>query len=34
MDLVPWRALGNLSPFRTEMDRLLNRFIGETSPGG
>ena len=34
MDLVPWRALGDLSPFRTDMDRLWNRFMGETSPGG
>lgn len=34
MELVPWRAYGDLIPFRTEMDKLWNRFIGETSPGG
>jgi HSP20 family protein len=30
MEIVPWRPLGALSPFRKEMDRLLDRFSGET----
>ena len=29
MELVPWRPLGELSSFRREMDRLLNRFFSE-----
>jgi HSP20 family protein len=31
MELAPWRPFGELSPFRKEMDRLWNRFLGETS---
>jgi hypothetical protein len=31
MDLVPWRKFGEISPFREEMDRLMNRFFGERS---
>ena len=31
MELTPWRPFGELSPFRKEMDRLWNRFLGETS---
>lgn len=30
MELTPWRPFGELSPFRKEMDRLWNRFLGET----
>jgi HSP20 family protein len=30
MEIVTWRPLGALSPFRKEMDRLWNRFSGET----
>jgi len=30
MELTPWRPFGELSPFRKEMDRLWNRFSGET----
>ena len=30
MELVPWRPFGELSPFRKEMDRLWDRFSGET----
>ena len=31
MELVPWKSFGGeLSPFRREMDRLWNRFLGET----
>ena len=30
MELAPWRPFGELSPFRKEMDRLWNRFLGET----
>jgi HSP20 family protein len=30
MELSPWRPFGELSPFRKEMDRLWNRFLGET----
>lgn len=31
MELVPWRPFGGeLSSFRTEMDRFWNRFFGET----
>ena len=30
MELVPWRPFGELSSFRKEMDRLWNRFLGET----
>jgi HSP20 family protein len=29
MEIVTWRPLGALSPFRKEMDRLLDRFSGE-----
>ena len=31
MELIPYRLFGELSPFRKEMDRLWNRFLGETS---
>ena len=31
MELAPWRPFGELSPFRKEMDRLWNRFLGEAS---
>jgi HSP20 family protein len=31
MELIPYRLFGELSPFRKEMDRLWNRFSGETS---
>jgi HSP20 family protein len=30
MELIPYRLFGELSPFRKEMDRLWNRFSGET----
>ena len=30
MELVPWRPFGELSSFRKEMDRLWDRFVGET----
>ena len=30
MELMPWRPLGELSSVRREMDRLWNRFLGET----
>ena len=30
MDITPWRPLGELSSVRREMDRLWNRFLGET----
>ena len=30
MDLVPWRPFGELSSFRKEMDRLWDRFGGES----
>jgi len=30
MELVPWRLAGELSSARREMDRLWNRFFGET----
>ena len=30
MELSPWKPFGELSPFRKEMDRLWNRFLGET----
>jgi len=30
MDIAPWRPLGELSSVRREMDRLWNRFLGET----
>ena len=30
MELVPWRPFGEMSPFRREMDRLWDRFLGET----
>jgi HSP20 family protein len=33
MELIPYRLFGELSPFRKEMDRLWNRFLGETSFG-
>ena len=34
MDLVPWRPSGELTSLRREMDKLWNRFLGETSfPG-
>jgi HSP20 family protein len=29
MDLVPWRQLRDISPFRKEMEDLFNRFFGE-----
>ncbi len=30
MELTPWRPFGELRPFRKEMDRLWDRFLGET----
>jgi len=30
MELVPWRPFGGLSSFRNEMDRLWDRFPGES----
>ena len=30
MEITPWRPLGELSSVRREMDRLWNRFLGET----
>ena len=30
MEIVPWRPFGEISSFRKEMDRLWNRFMGET----
>jgi len=30
MEIVTWRPFGGLSSFRNEMDRLWNRFSGET----
>jgi HSP20 family protein len=30
MELVPWRPFGELGSFRREMDRLWNRFFGES----
>ncbi len=30
MELVPWRPFGEVSSVRREMDRLWNRFFGET----
>ncbi len=30
MESVPWRPFGELSSVRREMDRLWNRFLGET----
>ena len=30
MELVPWRPFRELGSFRREMDRLWNRFLGET----
>lgn len=30
MELVPWRPFGEVSSVRREMDRLWNRFLGET----
>jgi HSP20 family protein len=30
MEIVPWRPFGELSSFRREMDRLWNRFLGES----
>ena len=30
MEIVPWRPFGELSSFRKEMDRLWDRFGGET----
>jgi HSP20 family protein len=30
MELVPRRLFGELSPFRKEMDKLWDRFLGET----
>ena len=30
MELIPYRLFGELSPFRKEMDRLWDRFSGET----
>jgi HSP20 family protein len=30
MELSPWRPFGELNPFRKEMERLWNRFLGET----
>ena len=29
MELVPWRPFGELSSFRGEMDKFLNRYFGE-----
>ncbi len=31
MELTPWRPLGELSSVRKEMDRLWDRFLGESS---
>ena len=31
MELTPWRQLGDLSSVRREMDRLWDRFLGESS---
>jgi HSP20 family protein len=31
MEIIPWRPFGELSSFRKEMDRLWDRFGGETS---
>ncbi|MFC1577478.1 Hsp20/alpha crystallin family protein [Thermodesulfobacteriota bacterium] len=33
MELVPWRPFGEISLFRKEMDRLWDRFAGETPFG-
>jgi HSP20 family protein len=33
MEIVPWKPFGELSSFRSEMDRLWNRFFGETPLG-
>jgi HSP20 family protein len=30
MEIVPWKPMGELGTFRREMDRLWNRFLGET----
>ena len=30
MEIIPWRPFGELSSFRKEMDRLWDRFGGET----
>jgi HSP20 family protein len=30
MELVPWRAFGELSSLRRDMDKLWDRFSGET----
>jgi HSP20 family protein len=31
MELMPWRPFGELGSIRSEMDRLWNKFLGETS---
>jgi HSP20 family protein len=33
MEIVPWKPFGELSSFRSEMERLWNRFLGETPFG-
>ena len=33
MELAPWRPFGELSPLRKEMDKLWDRFSGETPFG-
>jgi HSP20 family protein len=33
MELVPWKPFGEVSSFRKEMDRLWDRFFGETPFG-
>ena len=30
MELVPWRPFGEFNPFRKEIERLWNTFLGET----
>ena len=30
MELMPWRPFGELGSIRSEMDRLWNKFLGET----
>lgn len=32
MELVPWKPFGGLTPFRREIDDLLERFLGERAP--
>jgi hypothetical protein len=30
MELMPWRSFGEFGSIRSEMDRLRNKFLGET----